>query len=176
MHWLRNRRESSVSSWDPRSVCDRTGLRNNDQKPNRNRSNDERLGALRRERLMTKSCCFMSRLSAMIAFAPPGPRSLAIVASRWRRSVSRSFMAGKGRDACVQEQDCLSDRFRVTITNSPPTACLFTHFMFLARRVRLFLPYCCAPAAQETPQKAQYSGRHWRTPAPPYSHCGVPLG
>ncbi len=30
-------------------------------------------------------------------------------------------MAGKGRDACVQEQDCLSDRFRVTITNSPPT-------------------------------------------------------
>ena len=63
----------------------------------------------------------MSRLSATTAFAPPGPRSLAAVVSRWRRSLGRSFMAGKGRDACVQEQDCLSDRFRVTIINWPPT-------------------------------------------------------
>ena len=155
----------------------RRGSRNNDQKPNRHRSSADRLGARRRERLMTRSCCFMSRLSATTAFAPPGPRSLAIVVSRWRRSVSRSFMAVQGRGRCNPgarlSKSPLSGRH---IANSPATACLFAHFMFLARRVRLFLPYCCAPAAQETPQKAQYSGRHWRTPVPPYSHCGVPLG
>jgi len=70
----------------------------------------------------------MSRLSATTAFAPPGPRSLAAVVSRWRRSLGRSFMAGKGRDACVQEQDCLSDQFRVTITNSPPTRVIVVLF------------------------------------------------
>jgi len=38
----------------------RRGSRNSDQKPNRNRSSAERLSARRRERLMTRSCCFMA--------------------------------------------------------------------------------------------------------------------
>jgi len=154
----------------------RRGSRNNDQKPNRHRSSVDRLGARRRERLMTRSCCFMSRLSATTAFAPPGPRSLAIVVRRWRRSISRSFMPCRVGDAAIRGKTIQITACGANIANLPATACLFAHFMFLARRARLFLPYCCAPAAQETPQKAQYSGRHWRTPVPPYSDCGVPLG
>ena len=96
----------------------RRGSRNSDQKPNRNRSSVERLGARRRERLMTRSCCFMSRLSATTALAPPGPRSLAMVVNRWMRSISRSFMAEQGREGSFQEQVCLSCRFQVIISNS----------------------------------------------------------
>ena len=99
----------------------RRGSRNSDQKPNRNRSSVERLGARRRERLMTRSCCFMSRLSATTALAPPVPRSLAMVVNRWMRSISRSFMAEQGREGSFQEQVCLSCRFQVIITNSPRT-------------------------------------------------------
>ena len=54
----------------------------------------------------------MSRLSATTAFAPPGPRRLAIVVSRWRRSVSRSFIAVQGRGRCNQGQDYPSHRLR----------------------------------------------------------------
>ena len=86
-----------------------------------NRSSAERLGARRRERLMTKSCCFMSRLSAMTVLAPPGPKSLATVVNRCTRSIKMSFIAEKGREGCLQEQDCFSWRFQVTITNSPHT-------------------------------------------------------
>jgi hypothetical protein len=39
-----------------------------------------------------KSCCFMRRLSATTAPAPPDPRSLAIVLSRRTTSTKRSFM------------------------------------------------------------------------------------
>ena len=78
------------------------GLRNSEQKPNRNRSSAERLGARCRERLMIRSCCFISRLSAMTALTPPGPSSLAMVVNRWARSTSRSFMAEQGRDYCIQ--------------------------------------------------------------------------
>jgi len=63
----------------------------------------------------------MSRLSATTAFAPPGPRSLAIVIMRWRRSISRSFMAVQGRERCYQGQDYPSHRFRAKIANSPWT-------------------------------------------------------
>jgi hypothetical protein len=100
----------------------RRRLRNSDQKPSRNRSSAERLGARRRERLITRSCCFMSRLSATTALAPPGPRSLAIVVNRCARSTSRSFMAEQGREACFHEQDCPSCIFQVIISNSPTTA------------------------------------------------------
>ena len=99
----------------------RRGLRNSDQKPSRNRSSAERLGARRRERLITRSCCFMSRLSATTALAPPGPRSLAIVVNRCARSTSRFFMAEQGREGCFQEPACLSCRFQVIISNSPRT-------------------------------------------------------
>lgn len=49
--------------------------------------------------LMIMSCCFMSKLSATMVFAPPGPRSLAIVVSKWERSISGYFMAEQGREA-----------------------------------------------------------------------------
>ena len=102
--------------------------RNSDQKPNRNRSSIERLGARRRERLMARSCCFMSRLSATTALAPPGPRSLAMVVNRCARSTSRSFMAEQGREGGFQEQVCLSYRFQVIIINSPSTRSCFSKF------------------------------------------------
>ena len=110
------RRSWNFNSVDGRSITAarwiRRGSRNSDQKPNRNRSSPERLGARRRERLMTRSCCFMIRLSATTALAPPGPRSLAIVVNRCARSTSRSFMAEQGREDCFQEQVCLSYRFQ----------------------------------------------------------------
>jgi len=59
-----------------------------------------------------------------MALAPPGPRSLAIVVNKCARSTNRSFMEVKGRGGCVQEQDCLSYRFQVIITNSPRTGSL----------------------------------------------------
>ena len=92
----------------------------------RNRSSAESLGARRRDRLMTRSCCFMSRLSATTALAPPGPMSLAIVVSRCARSISRSFMAEQGREDCLQEQVCLCCRFQVEISNSPSTRYAWT--------------------------------------------------
>jgi len=113
----------------------RRGSRNSDQKPNRNRSSVERLGARRRERLMTRSCCFMSRLSATTALAPPVPMSLAMVVNRWMSSISRSFMAEQGREASFQEQVCLSCRFQVIITNSPRTG-LATHSVHSASIIR----------------------------------------
>jgi len=64
---------------------------------------------------------FMSRLSATIALAPPDPRSLANVVKRWAGNISRSFMAEKDKEGCVQEKDCPSYRFQVIITNSPHT-------------------------------------------------------
>jgi hypothetical protein len=100
----------------------RRGSRNSDQKPNRNRSSAERLGARRRERLMTRSCCFMSRLLATTVLAPPGPRSLAIVVNRCARSTSRSFVGEPGRGGCFQEQVCPSCRFQLIISNSPRSA------------------------------------------------------
>ena len=87
----------------------------------RNRSSAERLGARRRERLSTRSCCFMIGLSATTLLAPPGPRSLAIVVNRCAKSTSRSFLAEQGREDCYQEQVCLSCRFQVIIGNSPRT-------------------------------------------------------
>lgn len=119
------RRSWNFNSVDGRRITAarwiRRGSRNSDQKPNRNRSGVERLGARRRERLMTRSCCFMSRLSATTALAPPGPRSLAMVVNRWMRSISRSFMAEQGREGSFQEQVCLSCRFQVIISNSTRT-------------------------------------------------------
>jgi hypothetical protein len=70
---------------------------------------------------MIRSCCFISRLSATIALAPPGPRSLAMVVNRCMRSTSRSFMAEKDRGGCLQEQDWLSLGIHVIIYNSPRT-------------------------------------------------------
>jgi len=63
----------------------------------------------------------MSRLSATMVFAPPGPRSLAIVICRWAMSDSSSFMAKQGRDDCIQEQAWLSHGIQVIIYNLPET-------------------------------------------------------
>lgn len=72
------------------------GLRNNVQKPNRNRSKTDKLGARLRDRLMTTSCCFMSRLSATIPRVPSGPSSLAIVVSRRKSSTAIAFSCFHG--------------------------------------------------------------------------------
>ena len=97
----------------------------------RSRSSVERVGARRRERLMTRSCCFMSRLSATTALAPPVPMSFAMVVNRWMSSISRSFTAEQGREGRFQEQVCLSCRFQVIITNSPRTATRYVETFIL---------------------------------------------
>jgi hypothetical protein len=71
--------------------------------------------------LIIMSCCFVSKLSATMIFAPPCPRSLAIVVSKWARSISRPFMAEQGREASHLRQVCPSCRFQVKITDSPYT-------------------------------------------------------
>ena len=63
----------------------------------------------------------MSKLSATMVLAPPGPRSLAMVVSKWARSISRSFMAEQGREASHLRQVSPSCRFQVKTTNSPYT-------------------------------------------------------
>ena len=70
----------------------RRGLINIDNKPNRNRSRVVRLGARRRARLITRSCCFRGRFSAITALAPPGPRCLATAVSKRAKSNSRIFI------------------------------------------------------------------------------------
>jgi len=113
---------SSVEGWTMTAARLRwRGLRNSDQKPNWNRSSTERLGARCRERSIIRSCCFTSRLSATTAFAPLGPRSLAMVVNKCARRTNRSFMAEQGRDDCVQEQDWLSLGIQVITNNSPGT-------------------------------------------------------
>ena len=47
-----------------------------------------------------------------------------MVVNRWARSISRSFMAKQGREGCGQEQDCLTHRFQLIISNSPGTGYL----------------------------------------------------
>ena len=64
----------------------------------------------------------MSRLLATMALTPPGPRSLASEVKRWASNTSRIFMAEKGREGCLQVQDCPRCRFQAIIKNSPPTA------------------------------------------------------
>jgi len=45
----------------------------------------------------------LRRFSSSMAFAPPGPRSLAVVVNRWMSPVSRPFMAGqKGQSGGVR--------------------------------------------------------------------------
>ena len=97
------------------------GLRKRDQSPNRSRSRTESLGARRRARFITRSYCFIDRLPATIAAAPPGPRSLAIVVGRWATSISRSFMAEQGRGVGHSGQDCPTCRSQAKIANSPYT-------------------------------------------------------
>jgi len=82
----------------------------------------------------------MSRLSVTSALAPQGPRSVEIVVNRGTNGTSRSFMAEKGREGCVQEQDCLSYRYQVVITNSPRTRCrnVVVCFCALGRRRVVF--------------------------------------
>ena len=70
---------------------------------------------------MTRNCCFISRLSATTAFAPPGPMSLAMVANRCIRRTRKSFMGRSGREQLRQKQDSSSNCFHVTINNSPCT-------------------------------------------------------
>ena len=67
----------------------------------------------------------LRRFISTTALAPPGPRIFAIVANRCARSTSKTFMTLKGRGNCLKEQDCLSYRFQVIITNSPRIHLIF---------------------------------------------------
>ena len=66
--------------------------RKSDQKPMRNGSAFERFGARCRDRVTTRSCYLKRRFSEMTAFASPGPRSFAVVVSRWMKRMTMSFM------------------------------------------------------------------------------------
>ena len=63
--------------------------------PKKSRSRGARLGARSRGRMMMRSCCFKRRFSETGAFAPPGLRSLAIVARMWAKITNRFSMAGE---------------------------------------------------------------------------------
>ena len=62
----------------------RLGLRNCEQNPKSTRSAVRRLGARRRDRRITKSCCLRMRFSASTALIPPLPRTVIKPASRRR--------------------------------------------------------------------------------------------
>ena len=78
------------------------------------------MGARCRARLITGSCCSGRRFSAIIAFAPPGPRSFATVVSKFGRNTSNTSMIGKGRGESRLLQGYLSSRLNARINNSPP--------------------------------------------------------
>ena len=71
------------------------GMRNNVQNARENRSVAVNLGARRRDRRMISSCCFISKLSATIAFAPPGPSNLAMVTTKCMNSRKIDFIVGR---------------------------------------------------------------------------------
>ena len=60
----------------------RRGLNNNAQKPKNKRSNVRRLGARRRARCRTRSCCFRRIFSASTVRIPQGPKTTDSLASR----------------------------------------------------------------------------------------------
>ena len=70
----------------------RPGLRKSDPNPQRSRSLSVRLGARRRPRRRTMSCCLSRRFSAITARTPPGPHSFAVMTARWSRVSRKSFM------------------------------------------------------------------------------------
>src|ERR1035437_8472089 len=70
----------------------RRGLRNREQNPKSKRSAVRRLGARRRDRCRTRSCCFKSRFSARTARVPPDPRRAASPASSCTSNIIAFFM------------------------------------------------------------------------------------
>src|SRR5882762_11738084 len=70
----------------------RPGLRNSDPNPQSSRALSFRLGARRRARRSTMSCCLSTRFSAITARTPPGPHSFAVMTVRWSRASRKSFM------------------------------------------------------------------------------------
>ena len=64
---------------------------------------------------MMRNCCFRRRFSATSAFAPPGLRSLAIVARMWAKIRNRVIMAEELRWAGAQGQGEESLQFRVEL-------------------------------------------------------------
>ena len=51
-----------------------------------------RLGARRRARRRTISCCLSTRFSAITARTPPGPHSFAVMTATWSRATRRFLM------------------------------------------------------------------------------------
>ena len=56
-----------------------------------------------------------------MAFAPPGPKSLARVVNRCMSKKIRFFMVKQGRADCYRVQDLSIVRFYTRSNNSPPT-------------------------------------------------------
>ena len=69
---------------------------------------------------MTRSCCFISRLSATMAFAPPGPKSLARVVNRCKSKKTRSLMVQQGRADNQRAQDLSFVCFYAEVTIRHP--------------------------------------------------------
>jgi len=89
--------DDSVDGQMPTAVFTmRPGWRNNENKPNRNRSAGNRFGARCQNRQTTSSCCLSRRVSAMMPLAPPGQSSLAATVSRWIRSSKMFLMLSAG--------------------------------------------------------------------------------
>src|ERR1017187_4906783 len=70
----------------------RRGLRNWAQNPKRKRSAGRRLGARRRERRRTRSCCLKRIFSASTARVPPVPKRMASLASSFTSNTIAFFM------------------------------------------------------------------------------------
>jgi len=86
----------------------RRGSRNNDQKPNRHRSSAYRLGARRRERLMTRSCCAVGDHCLRATRS----EELGDRYQKMEEEYQQILHAVQGRGRCNQGQDYPNHRLR----------------------------------------------------------------
>jgi hypothetical protein len=89
----------------------RLGGTNSNPIPRRRRSDEFRLGARRRARLLMSSWCLSNKDSATTARTPPGRRSLAMVTNRWRASISRCIIDRDGSRMPVSHKTARDDPF-----------------------------------------------------------------
>jgi hypothetical protein len=89
----------------------RLGGTNSNPIPRRRRSDEFRLGARRRARLLMSCWCSSNKDSATTARTPPGRRSLAMVANRWTASISRCIIDRDGSTMPVSHKTARDDPF-----------------------------------------------------------------
>ena len=61
---------------------------------------------------MISSCCFISKLSATIAFAPPGPSNLAMLTTKCANSRNTSFIVDRIRNVVTKNETIQTSDFR----------------------------------------------------------------